>query len=245
MNLRKVATGMALSSAMLLALSSGAFAQPVSQGTKEQSDVSVTLDGKTTRFTSSEITKLAELNNVDPNELRKAIESGPDTEGRFSPFSELAIKNVITTEQADKSDVSKLSSTGEPLVKPLTANTETSKVSALATSYSKTDQDSTAYNWTGNNTANGNVPVLGICAVHRNKDLGGSDYKPVIPFGTQLSTNKDIWLPDGAGYKSTFKVDDTGSAPNRTSYWIDIYYHKDTASAIKYGVIKLNYTYSL
>lgn len=68
---------MALSSVMLLALSSSAFAHPVSQGTEGTSDVSVTLDGKTTQFTSSEITKLAELNNVDPNELRKAIESGP------------------------------------------------------------------------------------------------------------------------------------------------------------------------
>ncbi|MGG4342299.1 hypothetical protein [Paenibacillus lautus] len=244
MNLFRVISGMALSSVMLLALSSSAFAQPVSQGTEETSDVSVTLDGKTTQFTSSEITKLAELNNVDPNELRKAIESGPDEEGRFSPFSQLAIKNVITTEQANKSDASKLSSTGVPLVEPITAS-ETSMVSPLATSYSKTNQDSTAYNWTGNNTANGNVPVLGICAVHRNKDLGGSDYKPVIPFGTQLTTNKSIWLPDGVSYTSTFKVDDTGSGPKRTDYWIDIYYHKDTASAIKYGIIKLDYTYSL
>ncbi|KOP65857.1 hypothetical protein AMS62_11835 [Bacillus sp. FJAT-18019] len=244
MKLLKVISGAALSSVMLLALSSSAFAQPVNQETEEASVVSVTLDGETTTFTSSEITKLAELNNVDASELRKAIESGPDAEGRFSPFSHLATKKALTTEQANKSDASKLSSTGVPLVEPITAS-EASMVSPLATSYSKKDQDSTAYNWTGNNTANNNVPVLGICAVHRNKDLGGSDYKPVIPFGTQLTTNKSIWLPDGVGYTSTFKVDDTGSGPKRTDYWIDIYYHKDTASAIKYGVIKLDYTYSL
>lgn len=59
-----------------------------------------------------------------------------------------------------------------------------------------------------------------------------------------LKTNKVIWLPDGVGYTSLFKVDDTGSGPNRTDYWIDIYYHKDTASAIKYAVIKLDYEYS-
>ncbi|MDR0267835.1 MAG: hypothetical protein LBJ26_06965 [Paenibacillus sp.] len=64
MNLLKVASGMALSSVMLLALSSSAFAQPLSQETNEKSDVSVTLDGETTRFTSSEITKLAELNRL-------------------------------------------------------------------------------------------------------------------------------------------------------------------------------------
>ncbi|MDP1510345.1 hypothetical protein L8C07_07370 [Paenibacillus sp. CMAA1739] len=242
MKLLKVVSGVALSSAMLLTLTSGAFAQPSSQVAKEASDVSVTLDGQTTTFSSAEINRLAELNNVDPIELRKAIESGSDEDGRFSPFSKLAIKNVITTEQADKSDASKLSSTVEPLIMSKAAQ-KSSSISAQST-ISKTNQDSTAYNWTGNQTANGNWPALGICAVHRKKDIGGSGNSPVIPFGTTLSTNKDIWLPDGVGYKSSFTVDDTGSGPKRTDYWIDIYYHKDTKSAINYGVTKLNYTYS-
>ncbi|KZE71637.1 hypothetical protein AV654_05370 [Paenibacillus elgii] len=242
MKLFKVVSGVALSSAMLLTLSSGAFAQPSSQATKETSDVSVTLDGQTTHFSNSEIKRLAELNNVDPNELRKAIESGPDEEGRFSPFSKLApLKNTgIVKEQLDKSNTQKLSSTGEPLIR---SKAEKSVISPLST-VTKSDQDSTAYNWTGNKTANGNWPVLGVCAVHRNKDIGGSGNGPVIPFGTTLATDKDIWLPDNVGYKSSFNVDDTGSGPKRTDYWIDIYYSKDTKSAINYGVIKLSYTYS-
>ncbi|UJF35764.1 hypothetical protein [Paenibacillus hexagrammi] len=81
MKLLKVVTSAALSSAMLLTIASGAFAQASSPATKEASDVSVTLDGKTTTFSSTEIDKLAAQNNVDANALRKAIESGPDEEG--------------------------------------------------------------------------------------------------------------------------------------------------------------------
>ncbi|AKG34986.1 RlpA-like double-psi beta-barrel domain-containing protein [Paenibacillus durus] len=245
MKLLKVVSGAALSSAMLLTIASGAFAQASSPVAKEASDVSVTLDGKTTTFSSAEIDRLAAQNNVDANALRKAIESGPDEERRFSPFSklpQLKNKGITTQEQLDQANAQRLSSTGEPLVKSKAAS-KSSSFSALST-ISKTNQDSTAYNWTGNQTANGNWPALGICAVHRQIDIGGSTYAPVIPFGKLLSTNKDIWLPDGVGYKSDFTVDDTGSGPNRTAYWIDIYYHNDTQSAINYGVIKLDYTYT-
>ncbi|MEN3005000.1 hypothetical protein [Dehalobacterium formicoaceticum] len=75
--------------------------------------------------------------------------------------------------------------------------------------------------------------MLGICAVHRVKDIsGGTSNSPVISFGTVLDIiGVDIWLPDGHGYKDKFTVDDTGLGRNRTDYWIDIYYHKDIPSA--------------
>lgn len=242
MKLFKVVT-VALSSAMLLTFFSSAFAQPSNQVSKEKQDVSVTLDGQTTYFSSSEIERLAELNNVDPNSLREAIESGPDEQGRFSPFSKLPrLKNGTSQEQLTENDKQKLSSTGESLIKP---KTEKSVARPLAT-VTKSNQDSTAYNWTGNRTANGNWPVLGISAVHRVKDIsGGTSNSPVIPFGTALDIiGVDIWLPDGHGYEDQFTVDDTGSGPNRTDYWIDIYYHNDTASAIAYGITTLSYSYT-
>jgi len=243
MKLFKTVTKVALSSALLLSFSSGAFAQPSSQANKETNDVSVTLDGRTTYFSSFEIEKLAKLNNVDPNALRKEIESGPDEEGRFSPFSKLPLLNNGTSQELlDENNEQKLSSTGQPLVR---SKSEKSVISSLMTT-TKTNEDSTAYNWTGNKTANGNWPVLGISAVHRVRDINSSStsYAPVIAFGTTLNiTNVDIWLPDGHGYEDQFTVDDTGSGPTRTDYWVDIYYHNDTASAIAYGVTKLDYTY--
>lgn len=63
------------------------------------------------------------------------------------------------------------------------------------------NQDSTAYNWTGYKTANGNWPVLGIVACHREKDIyGGSSNAPVIPFGKHVYLDRYVWLPDGVGY---------------------------------------------
>lgn len=196
------------------------------------------MDGKTTHFSSAEIEQAAKLNNVDPKALKEGIESGPDEEGRFSPFSKLP---QLPSGNLQENDEQKLSSTGQPLFRP---KADKSLINPLRAT-TKTDEDSTAYNWTGNKTANGNWPELGIGAVHRVKDIsGGTSNAPVIAFGTQLNiTNVDIWLPDGVGYKDEFIVDDTGSGPTRTDYWVDIYYHHDTASAIAYGVIKIDYNY--
>ena len=200
-------------------------------------DIAVTLDGKTYKFSCSEIEKIAKMNNVDPIALKEAIESGPDEDGRFSPFSKLKpLDNGVTKQELDELNKQKMSSTGVPLIKSKAL--ENNKRGYIA----RTDQDTTAYNWTGYRTANGNWPVLGIVACHRQRDIyGGSSYAPVIPFGKQVYLDRYVWLPDGVGYKSDFYVDDTGAGPGKTDYWLDIYYHNDTASAIAYGNIVLNY----
>jgi hypothetical protein len=186
------------------------------------SDVSVTLDGKTTTFSSSEILRIAELNNVNADALTKSIEKGADEEGRFSPFSKLTPnKKGIKQTTLDENNKKKLSSTGEVLLKPKYENSSISAMGYIG----RSDQDSTAYNWTGNPTASGVYPYLGIVAVHRNIDIGGSGYGPVIPFGSNIYLDRWVWLPDGVGYKSNFVVKDTGSGPGRTAYWIDVYYH--------------------
>lgn len=82
---------------------------------------------------------------------------------------------------------------------------------------------------------------MGISAVHRVNDIsGGTSNAPVIAFGTDLTiTNVGIWLPDGHDYEDQFTVDYKGSGPTRTDYWVGIYYHNDTASAIAYALSKL------
>ncbi|GMK40880.1 hypothetical protein PCCS19_39360 [Paenibacillus sp. CCS19] len=252
MKLFKAVTGVALSSVMLLSFASGAFAQPLSQVSTGTQGASVTLNGQTTYFSGSQIERLAQVNNVDPNSLREAIEAGPDADGKFSPFSKLPrLDNGISEAQLFENSKQKLSSTGESLIQPAETSTASSPfasttISALAaTTTTKSNQDSTAYNATGNNTANGNLPRLGIVAVHRVKDItsGSTSNSPVIPFGTSINvTNVDIYLPN-SGYRDIFTVDDTGLGPNRTDYWIDVYFGTDTTSAINYGVTKVSYTY--
>lgn len=64
---------------------------------------------------------------------------------------------------------------------------------------------------------------------------GSTSNSSVIPFGTALNiTNVDIYLPN-SDYRDIFNVDDTGSGPNRTAYWIDVYFGTDTNSALNYG----------
>ena len=206
------------------------------------SEVSVDLNGKTFTISNEEIERLAKLNNVDPQELKNAIESGVDDEGRFSPFSKVkTLDNGITQEQLDEMNKEKLSSTGEPLIKPLN-KPKAFKDNSLSGYIERKDQDTTAYVWTGNKTANGNWPELGIVACHREKDIyGGTSNTPVIPFGKKIYLDRYVWLPDGVGYKSDFKVDDTGRGPGKTDYWLDIYYGTDEASALIYGNIVLTY----
>ncbi|WP_312654051.1 hypothetical protein [Aminipila sp.] len=62
-----------------------------------------------------------------------------------------------------------------------------------------------------------------------------------MPFGTYVYLDRNVWLPDGVGYVSEFRVDDTGRGPNKSNYWLDVYYHHDTTSAINYGNIVLTY----
>ena len=49
------------------------------------------------KLSFEEIERLAELNNVDSQELKDAIESGVDEDGRFSPFSK--VKNLEMLKQ--------------------------------------------------------------------------------------------------------------------------------------------------
>lgn len=71
-------------------------------------DVTVTLDGETHVFTWADIEHAARLSNVDPLELKQAIEKGPDEEGKFSPFSYLSpLDNGLTREDLSELDKQK------------------------------------------------------------------------------------------------------------------------------------------
>lgn len=197
-----------------------------------------------------EVTRLAELNNMDPVLLKEAIEAGPDADGRYSPFSKVPqLNNGITNAELAERDKQKSSSTGAPLILPKETSPNAPVKSKEVSKVSKTNEDVTAYNKTGNKTANNNDPVLGIAACHRKIDIGlEQNYQPVIAFGTTVYLDRYVWLPDG-NYRSQFVIDDTGSGEDkngnqlRTNYWLDIYYADDTASAKKFGVIKMNYNY--
>lgn len=227
---------------IILALLIVTMSIPIAGFASDVSVVSVELNGRTFTISNEEIEKLAKLNNVDPIELKNAIESGVDEEGRFSPFSKIkTLDNGIKQEQLDEMNKEKLSPTGEPLTKPL-YKSKTFKDNTLSAYTERKDQDTTAYVWTGNKTANGNWPVLKIVACHREKDIyGGTSNTPVIPFGKNVYLDRYVWLPEGVGYTSNFYVDDTGLGPGKTDYWLDIYYGDDYDSAIIYGNIVLTY----
>lgn len=122
---------------------------------------------------------------------------------------------------------------------------------AQATTY-KTNQDCTAYCWTGDRMANGQWPSIGYVAVHPTTYLGAT---PVIPFGKILyvdSCQSDlqaldyvVYAPDGE--YTSFCVGDLGDTDfdlNRTKYFLDLYFGTDTTYANNWGVGTIAYHYN-
>lgn len=123
---------------------------------------------------------------------------------------------------------------------------------AVSATTFQTNQDATAYTWTGHNTANGKVPTINMVAVHATVK-GGT--VPVIPYGTILYIDSVIqrtapyeewdnmvYTPDGE--VESFKVEDLGDQGyTHTRYWLDFYWGADVASANQFGTRTVNYHY--
>ena len=179
------------------------------------------------------IKELAYENDVDPIELRAALMAGPDSDGRFSPFSHLNQLGTKTKEQLAEIALTKTTATGEPLF-IMIDKTEFS-MNGTKGYIERKNQDTTAYNYTGNAGASGTMPWLGSFASHRY-----ANGAPYIPYNKKIYLDRFVWLPDGVGYISEFTSNDTGAGKPNT-WWVDIYYHNDVASARAYGVINLTY----
>ena len=180
-----------------------------------------------------DIKELAHDNDVDPDELKAALLSGPDADGRLSPFANLR-------ELGNKSLEEKIADTNSRSTK----NKNFGKYSSDPTRATYTthyNQDSTAYVWTGNPMANGKYPEVKHIA---SKRLSGGS--PTIPFGKHVATSQWIQIP-GYPQRCDFWSGDTGNGPsNPTSHWIDIYFGGETNyqtaynAAINYGRQKIN-----
>lgn len=203
---------------VMMLMSSTSFAEESMNGWE------IEMDGSTI-----DILQLAEQNDVDPYELKEAIEDGGDKE-IASPFSSLATNEQNTM-------ASQLSET-------VVLN------GSSVTKESKTNQDSTAYvAKSGAQTASGKTPVIGMCAM--DKDV---TTKTGETTATKIKLGKRIYMEEAVNVNGTtlssFAVEDRGNPSNRTDFWIDIYFgeFEDTSSstykaAINYGIQTVSYFY--
>lgn len=192
-----------------------------------------------------DILQLAKDNDVDPDELKEAILAGPDADGRYSPFSH--VRQLGTKSSKELASVEKKAPDGSPLfilknenfAPPKNIAKEILTAPITKASYVfRQNQDTTAYNYTGNPGASGIMPYLGSFACHRY-----SNASPYIPYGKHIYLDRWIWLPDNY-YHTDFVSNDTGTGrPN--AWWVDIYYHKSYQAAQNYGVINLSYNQQL
>lgn len=173
-----------------------------------------------------DVEKLAEENNVNPYELKEAIENGRNAE-KASPFSSLATYGPDAEEKSTTEHIAGME--------------------RASTKESKKNQDSTAYvAETGALTASGKTPSLGMCAMHINVTTkSGSSSNTRVKLGTMLYMEECVVVQD-RNYSSLI-VEDRGNPTNRTEYWIDVYFglNKETNynAAINYGIKNVNYYY--
>ena len=181
-----------------------------------------------TGFSSTQIEMLSKKYKVDANELKSAIEKS-ETSEVFSPFSQVQVNdNVEPSESENDVSTQKNRFLGEFTVK---------------TVYTKSNQNSTAYLATGQNTASGKVPAVGMCAVHHYQNG-----KPYIPFHTQITYTKSVSIQGRS--RNAFTVEDTGDRHfKQSTYWTDLFFGSNTRSnrraALNYGNRKVTYTYTL
>lgn len=188
-------------------------------------------------ISQDDLERLAWLNNVDPQELKDALNAGLDESGKFSPFSNLKqLDNGITNEELKKRDLLKIGSDGTPIVR---MNQLFSNIT-LAGQILRSNQDATAYvAASGAITASNKTPKYGMVAVHY---VGGKLTNPIIPFGTAIYLDRYISLPDGS-QRSNYTVDDTGLGPDMSTYWIDIFFGgiSNASKAISFGTQTVTY----
>lgn len=137
-----------------------------------------------------------------------------------------------------------------------------SLLSVTSFALTKTNQDSTAYTWTGNRTASGVWPEVGYCAVHPTVS-GGST--PKISYGTVLYIDKvvneyspfeewDMLYHPTYGEMTAVQVQDLGDTSFTrkitlaggvwhylSAYWIDLYWGDDPDEGYDYGARYIDY----
>lgn len=219
---------------------STAFATADNAKQNIDSKYGIVLDGKVVN-----VEKLAKENDVDPDELKAALLAGPDADGRYSPFSH--VRQLGTKSTQELASIEKKAPNGSPLfimkkegsAAPNNTAKENLKVLNQASGYVlRSNQDTTAYTYTGKPGASGTYPYLGSFACHRY-----SNNSPYIPYGKHIYLDRYVWLPDNY-YHSDFVSNDTGTGRPNT-WWVDIYYDHSVAAALNYGVINLSYNQEL
>lgn len=208
----------AAAAALVMAMGFTAFAA------EDTSDLQMEIGG-----TIMDIKQLAEENDVDPYELKTAIEESMDAE-KVSPFSSLATNTPNTTASESIEYVRGRS--------------------AASVQVNKDNQDSTAYvAKAGATTANGKTPEVGMCAMYiKSTTKTGQTSDSIVRLGTTIYMTEAVDV-NGTSY-SSFVVEDRGNPSNRTDFWIDIYFgqYVDKTSqtykaAIQYGVKTVSYYY--
>lgn len=194
----------------------------------EDTDLLMDLGG-----TIIDIGQLAKENDVDPYELKAAIEESVDAEVA-SPFSSLATGTPNT-----------MASESTELVRGYSATSLSG-----STKVSKVNQDSTAYvAKEGQVTANGKTPTIGMCAMYiKSTTKTGQTSDKIVRLGTTIYMESPVDV-NGTSF-SSFVVEDRGNPSNRTDFWIDIFFgqyvdkNSDTyKAAINYGVKTVSYYY--
>ena len=176
-----------------------------------------------------DLEELAEANNVDPYELKSAIEESMGDE-KVSPFSSLK-QTVLNTDASEYIDYGMARAGGNVKIY-------------------KTNQDSTGYvAKSGAQTASGKTPTLGMCSMQiKSTTKTGTTTDTIVRLGTTIHMTSAVNV-NGQNLTS-FVVEDRGDPGNRTNFWIDIYFgdYVDKSSqtykaAIEYGLKKVSYYY--
>lgn len=180
-----------------------------------------------------DIDQLAKENDVNPYELKAAIEESMGAEV-VSPFSSLATNTPNT-----------MASESTELVRGRATTSVSGNVKV-----SKNNQDSTAYvAKDGDKTASNKTPEVGMCAMYiKSTTKTGSTSDTIVKLGTTIFMNSAIDV-NGKSL-SSFVVEDRGNPSNRTDFWIDIYFgqYVDKNSptykaAVNYGIKTVSYYY--
>lgn len=180
-----------------------------------------------------DIGQLAKKNDVNPYELKAAIEESIDADV-VSLFSSLATNTPNT-----------MASESTELVWGRAATGARGNVKV-----NKKNQDSTAYvAKAGQVTANGKTPEVGMCAMYiKSTTKTGSTSSSKVKLGTTIYMDSAVDV-NGTSL-SSFVVEDRGNPDNRTDFWIDIFFgqYVDTNSAtykaaINYGIKTVSYYY--
>lgn len=180
-----------------------------------------------------DIGQLAKENDVDPYELKAAIEESMDAEVA-SPFSSLATYTPNT-----------MASESTEIVCGRAAASATGNIKV-----NKENQDSTAYvAKEGAVTANGKTPDIGMCAMYiKSTTKTGQTSDSIVRLGTTIYMDSAVDV-NGTSL-SSFVVEDRGNPKNRTDFWIDIFFGQyvdknsdEYIAAINYGVKTVSYYY--